>query len=119
MLTAAQAKFIADSWIQAWNSHDVERIMAFYASNASVISPAVVKLLNEPTGTVTGTAALRAFFKRGVEAYSYLQFQLIEVMFGVASVVVYYANHRGTRTCELLELDAAGKIVRSISNYSG
>jgi hypothetical protein len=40
-------------------------------------------------------------------------------MWGVASVVLYYANQRGTMTGEFMEIDAAGKISRVVANYSG
>jgi hypothetical protein len=40
-------------------------------------------------------------------------------MCGLHSVVLYYANQRGTMTGEFMEIDAAGKISKVVANYSG
>jgi len=41
------------------------------------------------------------------------------VMWGLKTVVLYYANQRGTMTGEFMEIDEAGKICRVVANYSG
>jgi len=33
--------------------------------------------------------------------------------------VLYYANQKGTRTAEFMELSAAGKVARVVANYNG
>ncbi len=40
-------------------------------------------------------------------------------MWGVKSIVLYYANQRGTHTGEYMELSPRGKVVRVVANYSG
>ena len=66
-----------------------------------------------------GKTALRAYFKMGLDAYPNLRFDLEDVMWGLRSVVLYYANQRGTMTGEFMEIDHAGKISRVVANYSG
>jgi hypothetical protein len=117
MITGEQAKTLGTRWLESWNAHDLEAIVAQYADNAAVVSPVAVKLLNEATGEVRGKAAVRAYFAKCLEAYPYLNFQMISAFAGVSSVGLYYVNHKGTRTCEVLELDAKGKIVRDVANY--
>jgi predicted ester cyclase len=75
--------------------------------------------LNDPTGTVRGKAALRAYFSKALEAYPNLRFDLKDVMWGLHSVVLYFSNQRGTMTGEFMEIDAAGKISKVVANYSG
>jgi predicted ester cyclase len=119
MPTTNEARAFAQDWIAAWNSHDVNRILAHYALAVTLTSPAVTKLLNDPSGTVNGDAALRAYFQRGLEAFPNLHFELIDVLTGVSSVVLLFKNQRGTHTAEFMELDSTGKIIRVVANYSG
>jgi len=108
----------AHDWIAAWNSHDLDRILAHYAPTITLTSPAAAKLLNDPSGTVTGLAALRDYFRRGLEAFPNLRFELLDVFAGLASLVLVFKNQRGTRTAEFMELDSQGKIIRVLANYS-
>lgn len=118
MLNATQAKDIASRWLQAANTHDIESIMAFYADDAVLESPVVVKLMNEPSGRIRGRDALRDYFTKGMSAYPHMSLHLIESAYGVSSITAWYVNHKGTRTTAYLELDGAGKILRNVTHYS-
>lgn len=117
-LDETTARTIARATIDAWNSHDLERILAHYSDDVVLVSPVAVERLGDPTGTVRGKAALRAYFKMGLDAHPNLRFDLEDVMWGVKTVVLYYANQRGTMTGEFIEIDEAGKICRVVANYS-
>ena len=62
---------------------------------------------------------MRIYFKRGLELYPNLHFELLDVMWGLSSIVVYYKNQKGTRTAEFIEFGKNGKIIRVVANYSG
>jgi len=109
----------AREWIAAWNSHDLDAILSHYAEEVILISPVAARLLDDPSGTVSGAAALRSYFQRGLEAYPNLRFELLDVMQGLASVVLCYLNQKGTKTAEFMEFDERGKVIRVIANYSG
>jgi hypothetical protein len=109
----------AEAWVGAWNSHCLDEIMAFYAEEVILVSPTAAALLGEPTGEVRGRAALREYFRKGLEAYPNLRFELLEVIWGLASVVVCFVNQRGTKTAEFMELDSMGKVARVVAHYSG
>jgi len=119
MLTETEARQFAQHWILAWNSHDLDAILSHYGPEIVLTSPVAARLLNNPSGTVAGKEALRAYFKRGLEAYPGLAFELLDVMWGLSSVVLYYVNQKGTKTGEFMELDANRKVVRVVANYSG
>jgi hypothetical protein len=118
MLTESEVRQFAGDWLRAWNAHDLDAIVSHYAPEIVLTSPTVARLLNEPSGTVTGALALRQYFKRGLEAYPNLVFELVDVMWGVSSVVLYYRNQNGTMTGEFMELDAELKVTRVVANYS-
>lgn len=116
MLTETEAREFAHHWMNAWNSHNLDAVMSHYSQDVVLTSPVAANLLKDPE--VKGKAALRAYFKRGLEAYPNLVFELQEVLWRVSSVVLYYLNHRGTKTAEFMEFDAEGKVVRVVANYS-
>ena len=93
--------------------------MSHYEDDVVLVSPVAATLLNDPTGTVRGKAALRAYFKKGFAAYPNLKFELQDVLWGLNSVVVYYVNHKGTRTGEFMEIGPSGKVSRVVANYNG
>lgn len=118
MLTADDAKQFANRWLDAFNSRSIDRIVALYSQNAEVVSRNAIRVLDNSTGTVHGVAAIRDYFTRALAAYPYLRWQLIEVTHGLSCVVVYFVNEKATRSCEVLELDAQGMIIRHIATYS-
>ena len=114
-----EAQQFANEWIAAWNSHDLDAILSHYDENVVLTSPVAARLLNDPSGTVRGKAALRAYFRRGLEAYADLRFELLDVMSGLSSVVLCYKNQKGTKTAEFMEFGDRRKVVRVVANYSG
>jgi predicted ester cyclase len=112
------ANAFASEWIAAWNSHNLERILAHYAPGVSLTSPVAREIIGDPYGTVVGIEALRNYFEMGLKAYPNLKFHLLDVLKGLSSVVLYYQNQKGTKTAEFMEFDADGKVVRVVANYS-
>ena len=119
MLTEEKARLLAAHWVRAWNSHDLVEILSHYAEDVVLVSPVAAKILNDPLGTVKGKGALRAYFKKGLEAYPNLKFDLLDTMWGLSSIVLYYVNQKGTKTAEFMEFDSYGKVVRVVANYNG
>jgi ketosteroid isomerase-like protein len=117
MLTEASARNLASHWVRAWNAHDLDAIMSHYAEEIVLVSPVAARLLGGSSGAVQGKEALRAYFKRGLEAYPNLEFGLIDVLWGISSVVLYYTNQKGGKTAEFMEMDSKGKVVRVVANY--
>jgi len=119
MLTETEVHKFANRWVEAWNSHDLDEIMSHYAPDVVLVSPVAAKILNDPSGTVRGKDALRTYFERGLKAYPNLKFEIVDVMWGLSSVVLYYVNQKGTKTGEFMEIDASEKVVRVVANYNG
>ena len=107
----------AQQWIDAWNSHDLDRILDHYADEVTLSSPVALERLGGD-GALRGKAALSDYFARGLQSLPGLRFDLIEVLWGTETLVVLYRNnHRGTRTAEVMLLNPAGNIVRVWANY--
>lgn len=104
-------------WIDAWNSHNLDTIMSHYDDDVVLTSPVAAKLLNRASGTVEGKLAVLDYFRRGLEMYPNLNFELLDVMHGLHSMVICYRNQKDTRTAEFMELGKKGKIIRVVANY--
>jgi hypothetical protein len=112
------ARQFGQDWVNAWNSHDLDTILAHYDDDVELISPVALKLLNNGDGAVRGKTALGAYFLRGLQAYPELHFELIDVLWGLETVVVYYRNNvRQGKAAEVMQLTAAGKVRRVWANY--
>jgi len=117
-VTKEEARTLAGHWVAAWNAHDLDLILAHYEEAVELTSPVAAQLLGTPEGKVVGKASLKAYFRRGLEAYPELHFQLTDVLCGLNSIVLYYTNQKGTRTAEFMEFSATGKVARVVANYS-
>jgi ketosteroid isomerase-like protein len=116
-LDPAFVSSFAQEWLTAWNSHDLDRILSHYDDDVILTSPVAQKLLNND-GTVRGKTALRDYFQRGLTAYPQLKFELIDVLSGLETIVLYYRNNvRGNKTAEVMLLTPAGKVSRIWANY--
>jgi predicted ester cyclase len=92
--------------------------MSHYAPEVVLISPTAAKLLGDSSGTIKGKEAVRSYFARGLQAFPNLTFELLDVMWGISSVVLYYLNQKGTKTGEFMELDANQKVSKVVANYN-
>lgn len=111
------ARQFAQDWVDAWNTHNLERILSHYDDEIILTSPVALKLLNGD-GTVRGKAALREYFLRGLEAFPHLRFDLEDILWGTETIVVCYVNNvRGNRTAEVMLMNPDGKIQRVWANY--
>jgi ketosteroid isomerase-like protein len=117
-MTKDEAQALANDWVAAWNSHDLDAILSHYDDAVELTSPVAAQLLGRPDGKVIGKAELRAYFQRGLTAYPDLHFQLQDVLWGLNSVVLYYTNQKGTHSAEFMELSPSGKVARVVANYS-
>jgi ketosteroid isomerase-like protein len=106
-------------WVDAWNSHDLERVLAFYAEDVEMTSPHIPALGFGAGGTLRGKGNLRAYWAKGLTTpiASNLHFTLIDTYASPDSVAELYDNERGNRICEYLRLDDAGKIRQGSANH--
>jgi ketosteroid isomerase-like protein len=93
----------ANEWEAAWNSHDLERILARYTDDVVFQSPYVLHRLHEPSGELRGKDALRAYFGSGFQGQLTLQFTVDDVRLSVDTLVINYRNQRGHLISEVLK----------------
>jgi ketosteroid isomerase-like protein len=108
---------LGKQWIDAWNSHDLERILALYSDDSEMTSDKISLLGLDPTGTLRGKDRLRQYWSKGLQLIANLHFTLIDVYVSPDSLVVFYENERGAKICEYLRLNADGKIKQGSANH--
>ncbi len=101
-MDADAAVAFAEEWEAAWNSHDLDRILAHYTEDVVFQSPYIVHRLDAPAGEVHGKAALRAYFGAGLERQPGLAFSVEDVRVSVDTLVINYRNERGHAISEVL-----------------
>ncbi|MEP6572277.1 MAG: nuclear transport factor 2 family protein [Gemmatimonadota bacterium] len=112
-----RADGIARAWIDAWNAHDLERILSHYSERVEFTSPFVTGITGDPTGTLRGKPALRAYFSRALETYPALQFKLLHALPGVSSVALHYESINALRAVEVMTIGSAGEVERVQVHY--
>lgn len=109
-------KFAAE-WIEAWNSHDMTRILSHYDESFRFSSPFLAQFIPGSGGRLKGKEALGAYWSKALTAYPELQFELIAVFKGVESVVIYYKGRGGALCAEFFVFGDHGKVVESHAHY--
>ena len=104
-------------WIEAWNSHDLERVLALYADDSEMVSDKIQVLGFDASGTVRGKTRLRAYWGTALARLPSLHFELIDIFVSPDSIVVFYQNDRAAKICEYLRLDDEGKIRQGSANH--
>lgn len=118
-LSGADGERLAAEWIEAWNAHDMEAIMALYAPQVVFQTPTIIDTLGIPDGRVAGAERLREHFARGLRRLPDLRFELEQVYVGVRSLAITYRWADGTPVCELHEYDGSERIERVQALYCG
>ena len=108
----------AAEWVEAWNSHDLERVLSHYDEGVTLISPRARLVLGVDDGTVRGKAALRDYFKRALEKMPDLTRTLDRVFSGVNSVVIEFHTSDGRHGAELMDCAKNGSVARVIAHYA-
>ncbi len=117
MITEEQAKNFAKDWIDAWNAHDLDRVISHYDEDVEYFSMFLLKLTDNETGMLRGKDKVREYLSKGLAAYPDLQFRLLNVFTGVASLVVYYQSVKHLVAAEVFELNAEGLVSRVQCHY--
>ena len=108
MLTKEQIRAEVAAWIEAWNSHDLDAIMAHYTDDVEVQGPSVVERWGRPDGWLHGKDELRKHFERGFAGSPDSHFELEDILFGPESFAMIYRKQDGVRVLEVVQTDDDG-----------
>jgi hypothetical protein len=77
--TAAEMRALAEQWIQAWNSRDLDRIMDHYAEDVEFEANTVIRRWQKADGKLRGVTELRNHFRLGLDLVPNLRFEMEDV----------------------------------------
>jgi len=117
MVTEEQAHKFATDWINSWNAHDLDRVMSHYDDNVEYYSMFLLKLTDSQTGMLQGKENVKEYLAKGLDAYPDLQFKLINVFLGVASITLHYQSVNNLIAAEVFELNDKGLASRVQCHY--
>lgn len=115
-MTRDFAERFADHWVNSWNSHDLAKILSHYTEDFRMSSPIIRERLGVESGILTGKAAVSEYWKKGLEAFPDLCFELISVFCGVRSVAIHYRGHKGN-SCEVFYFNENGLVYEATAHY--
>ena len=98
-------------WEAAWNSHDLDRILAHYAEDVIFRSRKAMQLVGH--GELHGKTALREYWSRALERQPDLSFIVVDVMHGHGMMVLTYRNQRSVLAAETLRFGSDGLVVEA------
>ena len=115
----AEMRAIAERWIQAWNSGNLDEIMAHYATNVEFEANTVVRRGQKADGKLHGLSELREHFRAGLELAPDLHFEMEGLFTAPSGFAVLYRRENGNRVVDVVELDSDGKASRVKAFYAG
>jgi ketosteroid isomerase-like protein len=117
-MTKEFAIVFAQSWVDAWNNHDLEKILSHYSDDFTIESPMAVKLYPQSGGTVVGKNEVRKYWKIGLEKSPHLKFELLDILVGVHSLSLFLFNSASQKkSVEVMSFNAEIKVYRAIVNF--
>jgi ketosteroid isomerase-like protein len=101
----SRARDFVRSWLEAWNAHDVDAVLARFAEDATLTSPVAARILEGSDGVVHGKAALRNYWREGLKRIPDLRFDVVGTYVGVETIVIQLPKperrprQRGPKVC--------------------
>ncbi|QJF50531.1 YybH family protein [Roseobacter ponti] len=105
----------ARDWQAAWNSHDLDRVLARYTDDIRFRSSKAQTLVGR--GLIEGKDALRDYWRQALEAQPTLAFRVQDVFGGYQMIVITYLNHRDVLAAETLYFNEEGLVYRAAASH--
>ncbi|VXB07166.1 nuclear transport factor 2 family protein [Aeromicrobium sp. 9AM] len=111
------ARQFADSWVTAWNSHDLEGVLSHFADDAVFSSPVAAQLMPNTAGILRGKEAIREYWSNGLTLIPDLRFEIQHVFVGLETVVITYRNQADRLVSEVLHFNDEGIVTSGAGTY--
>src|SRR5262249_55596433 len=77
MMQKGFAERFAGEWVEAWNAHDLERVLSHYEDDFEMSSPIIVTFMGEPSGKLKGKAAVGAYSPKALKSPAGMRFEVL------------------------------------------
>jgi hypothetical protein len=86
--------------IEAFNSHDLDRIFDLYDDDFTMTSHYIKARMGIESGVLNGKEAVRPYWEKSLSMNPSLNFELVNIFVGVSSLAVFYKNIGRKLVCE-------------------
>lgn len=107
----------AQIWVDAWNSHDLENILSHYSEDIEITTPMIALATGGKESSLQGKEAVREYWKKALEKFPDLHFDLIQSTAGVDSVALFYKSIMDKHAVEVMFFNEEGLISRMYAHY--
>lgn len=92
-MSAQNNKQMALKWFEAFNAHDLEKLLSLYDDNAQHFSPKLKVRKPETQGLIKGKPALRDWWQDAFDRLPSLQYEVIKLTADEEQVFMEYIRH--------------------------
>lgn len=107
----------ASEWIEAWNAHDIDRILSHYSDEFEMFSPMIARLAGSSEACLKGKQAVRMYWVKALAMYPSLAFKHVCTLIGVDSLVIHYVGAANRRVAEVFHFNREGLVACSHAYY--
>lgn len=115
-MIAEQNKQIATKWFEAFNEHNLEKLLSLYDEQARHYSPKLKVRQPETKGLIEGKAALRAWWQDAFDRLPTLKYDVVKLTADEEQVFMEYTRHVDGE--ELLSVGEVLQISNGLIVYS-
>jgi hypothetical protein len=117
MLDKQFADEFCRKWIDAWNAHDLQRILTHYSDDFEMTSPLIAQVIDEKSGRLKGKPAIEAYWRTALALVPDLHFTPRTCFIGVDSLVIQYESSLGRQAAETFVFNAQRLVSRASAHY--
>jgi len=92
-MTSEQNKKIARNWFEAFNEHNLEKLLSLYSDTAEHFSPKLKIRMPETQGLIKGKQALREWWQDSFNRLPTLNYEVIKLTADEEQVFMEYLRH--------------------------
>jgi hypothetical protein len=107
----------ADAWLAAWNSHDLDAIMACYSEDVDFVASTVIHRWGREDGHLRGSTELRRHFELGLGLAPQLRFTEEAFLVSPVGYALLYRRESNNRVLDVVELNTSGQAARVRAFY--
>lgn len=116
MIDKKFADEFATDWVESWNAHNLPRILSHYTDDFEMSSPVIIKIADEPSGTLKGKEKIGNYWAKALQLIPELHFNLLATLVGVNSITLYCEGARGL-SAEVFHFNQDGKVFKAYAHY--
>lgn len=92
-MSAQVNKAIAQKWFEAFNEHNLEKLLSLYHDTAQHYSPKLKLRLPETNGLIKGKQALRTWWQNAFDRLPSLNYEVLKLTADDEQVFMEYIRH--------------------------